>query len=189
MVLAKKFHDPFKICAEFSCEGGRLILKNFRELGYWLYGVPLLTFILQIIQKSSGMEKILFLAQGGYFLQRLYQFTTRLLNIEPLQSNYSYKSQSEIACLEENPSKIIVIDTSEMIRFKTIFSEPGQNHFEEISEIHDGIKDFCRDVLEIFGDIILRVPIDENFVDCWINAFVSDEKIVSNQLQNIFKNS
>ena len=184
MVLAKKFHDPFKICAEFTTEGGRLILKNFREAGYWLYGVPLLTFILQLVQKSIGMEKVLFLAQGGYFLQRLYQFSAKLLNIEALPSNYFYKSQPEI---EENPDKVVVIDTSVMIQFETIFSEPGKNHFEEISEIHDGIKDFCRDVLEIFGDIILRVPIDENFVACWIRAFADDDKIISPELQAILK--
>ena len=184
VILAKKFHDPFKICAEFTTEGGRLILKNFREAGYWLYGVPLLTFILQLVQKSIGMEKVLFLAQGGYFLQRLYQFSAKLLNIEALPSNYFYKSQPEI---EENPDKVIVIDTSEMIQFETIFSEPGKAHFEEISEIHDGIKDFCRDVLEIFGDIILRVPIDENFVACWIRAFADDDKIISPELQAILK--
>ena len=74
-----------------------------------------------------------------------------------------------------------------MIQFETIFSEPGKNHFEEISEIHDGIKDFCRDVLEIFGDIILRVPIDENFVACWIRAFADDDKIISPELQAILK--
>ena len=71
---------------------------------------------------------------------------------------------------------------------KPIFAEPepGQNNFGEIREIHDGIKDFCRDVMEIFGDIILRVPIDNNFVDSWVKAFVNDTKIISPNLRGIF---
>ena len=43
VVLAKKFNDPFAICAEFSRERGRLILESPREVGYGRYGVPLLT--------------------------------------------------------------------------------------------------------------------------------------------------
>jgi len=71
---------------------------------------------------------------------------------------------------------------------KPVFGEPepGQKYFREISEIHDGIKDFCRDVIEIFGDILLRVPVDKNFVDAWVRAFMSDKKIVAQHLREIF---
>lgn len=71
---------------------------------------------------------------------------------------------------------------------KPVFGEPeaGQIHFKDISEIHEGIKDFCRDVLENFGDIILRVPIDKNFVDAWIGSFIRDESIVPEKLRHIF---
>ena len=71
---------------------------------------------------------------------------------------------------------------------KPIFAEPepGQNNFGEIREIHEGIKDFCRDVMEIFGDILLRVPIDIDFVDVWVKAFVNDTKIISPNLRGIF---
>ena len=50
--------------------------------------------------------------------------------------------------------------------------------FGEIREIREGVKDFFRDVLEIFGDIILQVPIDKNFVDAWTEAFDADKKIL-----------
>ena len=65
--------------------------------------------------------------------------------------------------------------------------EPGQIHIEDIREIHEGIKDFCRDVLENFGDIILRVPIDKNFVDAWVDSFVRDKFIVAPKLRTIFE--
>ena len=66
-------------------------------------------------------------------------------------------------------------------------AEPGQIHFKEIEEVHEGIKDFCRDVLENFGDIILRLPIDKNFVDAWVDSFVRDEFIVPPELRTIFE--
>ena len=71
---------------------------------------------------------------------------------------------------------------------KPVFDEPepGQKYFKEISEIHEGIKDFCRDVLEIFGDIILRVPIDNDFINSWVRGFVKDKKIVAPELREIF---
>lgn len=71
---------------------------------------------------------------------------------------------------------------------KPVFGEPepGQKFFKDICEIHEGIKDFCRDVLEIFGDIILRVPIDKNFIDAWVNSFVRDSFIIPTKLHGIF---
>ena len=71
---------------------------------------------------------------------------------------------------------------------KPIFGEPepGQIHFDDILEIQEGIKDFCRDVLEMFGDIILRVPIDKDFVDAWVDSFVKDGYILPKRLRRIF---
>ena len=71
---------------------------------------------------------------------------------------------------------------------KPIFGEPeaGQIHIKDIAEIHEGIKDFCRDVLENFSDIILRVPIDKNFVNAWIEAFIRDETILPKNLHSVF---
>ena len=338
VVLAKKFHDPFAL----HDDNGRLIIKNFRELGYWFYGVPLLTFILWLMQKTSidGVERILFLARDGYFLQPLYKFVSQLLKIEPLPSDYFYSSRRAVTIasireisqakmlmrlkfvgttkhffkarfgldlgddrkvsLPEKDSKTVAKiidehaeeilqhaaaeranyekyianlggsldnvgvvdmgysgtiqyylqeltgktftgyyfatsatnrfgkDADKMLRgcftenddysrtksaiyryqllFETILTapdaqlknfdaagnpifgepEPGQNCFEDIREIHEGIKDFCRDVFEIFGNIILRVPIDNNFVDSWVRAFVHDRKIVAPELREIF---
>lgn len=131
VVLAKKFHDPFRICAEFTSEIGRLVLKNLREAGYWFYGVLLLTFILKKFQNKGSKL--------------------------PLN-----------ACDEEILSDF----------FK-------EKNLEEIEELRAGAKDFCRDVLEIFGDIMLRVPIDENFVSAWCRAFDDDNLLANIALKEI----
>ena len=36
---------------------------------------------------------------------------------------------------------------------------------------------------EIFGDILLRMTIDADFVDAWTAAFVSDKKIIADNLK------
>lgn len=342
VLLAKKFQSPFALNEKMTPRPGKIVLKNFRDFGYWFFGTPLLTFILWLIQRTraDGIRRILFLARDGYFLQPLYKFVCELLKVKPLPSDYFYASRravtvasiKEIADTEDllslrfegtlkhffkvrfgleagddteiylpdkfkqlvaeeiknhaaeilsqaatersNYEKYIsklggklenvgVVDmgysgtiqyhlqritkkiftgyyfaTSMANRFgaeasdrmrgcftenddygttnsavykyqllfesiltapdaqlqyfdeagKPVFGEPepGQSHLEEITEIHEGIKDFCRDVLEIFGDIILRVPIDKNFVDAWINSFIRDSSILSQELYSIF---
>ena len=349
MVLAKKFHDPFELFNEKTGGSGRLIIKNFRELGYWFYGTPILTFMLWLIQKTriDGVKRIFFLARDGYFLQPLYEFVTRRVKAETLPNEYFYSSRRAVTVasihkiedakalmqlrfrgttkkffierfglalgddteiylpddsvlfenhseelvekiIDDNAEKILlhaeaerenfkkyieslggtldnvgVVDmgysgtiqyylqqltekdftgyyfaTSSANRFgryaekfmrgcftedddyqytrsavyqyqllfesiltapdaqlqnfdedgKPVFGtpEPGQTYFKEISEVHEGIKDFCRDVTEIFGDILLRVPVDEKFVDAWVRSFVTDKQIIAPELRKIF---
>ncbi len=166
VVLAKKFHDPFGICREFTSESGRLVLKNFRELGYWFYGAPLLTFTLQLIKKSRA-EKIL---RDGDFLQELYKFVAERLNVDSTVDD----------------SEGVVDINSFFQRHKDLFEKIfTASDSPNLRVIHEGIKDFCRDVTEIFGDILLRVPIDEIFIDAWIESFVRDTKIVAPELRRI----
>lgn len=341
MILAKKFQSPFQL-KTLAGNGGKLIIKNFHDLGYWFYGVPLLTFMLWLIKKSDEdeIERLLFLARDGYFLQPLYKFVTKFLNVEELPSNYFYSSRRAVTVasirdveqanelvklkfdgttkkffevrfgleigddtkislpekdsevikniIEKNSAKILshakeerhnyqkyiekldttlenagVVDmgysgtiqyylqrltgkeftgyyfaTSNKNRFgefskkflrgcftenddyettesaiyqyqllfeailtapdaqlnhfdtegNPIFGEPepGQNFIAEIREVHEGIKDFCRDVLEHFGKYILKIPIDFDFVNSWVRSFVQDEEIISDELKKIF---
>ena len=347
VVLAKKFQSPFRLQAALTDGTHRLILHNFHELGYWLYGAPLLTFMLWLIKKSraDGVERILFLARDGYFLRPLYEFVTKLLHEETLPSDYFYASRRAVTVasirnisqakhliklrfegttkkffrerfgldlgddtkiilpnefsltdcesiveqiIDEHAEEILrhaaterdnfqkyianiggsldrcgVVDMgysgtiqfylqeltekiftgyyfatsatnrfgdtafermrgcftenddygktdSSVYRYQLLFEtiltapdaqlkhfaadgkpvfgkpEPGQRNFAEINAIHEGIKDFCRDVAEIFGDILPRVPIDIDFIDTWVRAFMSDDKIVSPELREIF---
>ncbi|MBR0103866.1 MAG: hypothetical protein IJQ01_10275, partial [Selenomonadaceae bacterium] len=48
----------------------------------------------------------------------------------------------------------------------------------DLREIKAGAEEFCRDVQEMFGDVLARVTIDEVFVEAWIASFLSDDKIV-----------
>ena len=347
VTLAKKFQSPYRLRTELTDGTHHLILKDFRELGYWFYGAPLLTFMLWLIQKTraDGVERIFFLARDGYFLRRLYKFVAALLNVTALPSEYFMASrravtvasirdisqakeliklrfegtqrklfrerfgmelggdekivlpnlfsttdcesvaaqiidehseeilnhaaaerggfEKYIANLGGSLDKVGVVDMgysgtiqfylqeltgkkftgyyfatsstnrfgeeagermrgcftenddykwtkSAIYRYQLLFEtiltapdaqlkhfdatgnpvfgapEPGQLHFREISAIHEGIKDFCRDVAEVFGDILLRVPIDKNFVDAWVRAFMSDKKIIAPELREIF---
>ncbi len=342
VALAKKFQSPFRLHDALTRGSNRLVVFDFRELGYWFYGAPLLTFMLWLIQRSRAdkIRRLIFLARDGYFLQPLYKFVTELLKLEPLPSDYFLTSRRavtvasirNIAQAKEltslrfegttkkffrerfgldlgDDTEVIVPDkdvelihglmdahadeilsraateraayekyiaglggdldgcgvvdmgysgtiqyylqqltgkiftgyyfatsatnrfgaeASERLRgcftendnyattnsavyryqllFETILTapdaqlknfdaagnavygapEPGQIHIDDISVIHDGIKDFCRDVAEIFGDVLLRVPLDKNFVDAWVRAFVCDTKIVAPELRDIF---
>ena len=342
VVLAKKFQSPFALNAEMSERPGKIVLKNFRDFGYWFFGIPILTFILWLIQKTreDGIKRILFLARDGYFLQPLYKLVTQLLNVETLPSDYFYASRravtvasvenishvddivklnfegtlkqlfkvrfglelgddtkislphesfalvkkfidrhaeeilSHVATEQKNYKKYIATlggnfdnvglvdmgysgtiqyhlqriigknftgyyfatnaknlfgaEAPERMRGcfaenedygttksavykyqllfeslltapdaqlqyfdsagKPIFGEPeaGQIHFKDISEINEGVQDFCRDVLEIFSDIILRVQIDKNFVDSWVESFIRDNYIIPPNLCKIF---
>ncbi|MBD3878160.1 MAG: glycosyltransferase [Quinella sp. 1Q5] len=49
----------------------------------------------------------------------------------------------------------------------------------DLRELRAGAEEFCRDVKEMFGDVLARVPVDEAFVEAWIASFISDDKIVS----------
>jgi len=95
--LAKEFNNPFKLKnpGAVSC---KYQVKNFHELGYTFYGVPLLTFILWLIKKTAedDTERILFLARDGYFLQPLYKLVTKLLKIDELENNYFYASRRAV---------------------------------------------------------------------------------------------
>ena len=341
-LLAKKFQSPFALNADMSERPGKLVMKNFREFGYWFFGTPLLTYILWLIQKTreDKIRRIFFLARDGYFLQPLYKLVTKLLNVEPLPSDYFYASRravtvaavnnlsqtediiklnfngtlkqffaarfgldlgddtkislpdesfalvkkiikqhaeeimshvtteqtnykkyidglggsfdkigladmgysgtiqfhlqrltkkiftgyyfatnatnrfgSEAAdrmrgCFAENADyqtttsavykyhllfeSILTAPDAQLQYFdaagKPVFGEPeaGQINFAELLEINEGVKDFCCDVLENFGEIILRVPIDKDFVDAWVDSFVRDGFILPKRLRKIF---
>ena len=343
-LLAEKFHDPFKL---HDSPGGKHFIGKFRDLGYWLYGPPILTFMLWLIKRTlqDDTEQILFLARDGYFLQPLYKFITKLLNIEEIPNNYFYASRRAVTVasireisqakelvklrfvgtqkkffnarfgldigtdeeiilpktfstndyevivekiIDEHAEEILqraseeranfekyiaqigrtfdkvgVVDmgysgtiqfylqkilqknltgyyfaTSSTNRFgatatermrgcftenddygktasavykyqllfeavltapdaqlkyfdadgKPVFGEPepAQFQIEDIREVHEGIKDFCRDVITNFGKYILRTDIDFKFIDVWVRSFVHDENIVAPELKKIF---
>ena len=168
VTLAKDFQSPFRLRGSITDNTHRLTLKTCNELGRWLYGIPLLTFVLQLIQSSKvGDDKILPATRDESFLSTLCQFVAKMLNVETPAID---------------TSKFFVAENYRQL-FDKILIAP--EHSEEVSAIHEGIKDFCRNVIKIFGDIILRVPTDKIFVDAWLSAFMDDKKILSPNLQKV----
>ena len=342
VILAKKFQSPFMLSREVVDRPGKIVLKNFRDLGYGFFAPPILTFILWLIQstRADGMQRIFFLARDGYFLRPLYELVTKLLNVEPLPNEYFFASRRAVTvasvreisdvddilklsfegtlkqffkvrfdlelgddtkislpdesfglvkkfvarhaekilehaaaerknfekyisdlggsldgvalvdmgysgtiqfhlqrlaqknftgyyfatnarnrfgetarermrgCFAEDDDQLttesavyryhllfesfLTAPDAQLQHFdaegKPVFGEPevGQKNFDKISEINEGVQDFCRDVPEIFGDIILRVPIDKKFIDAWINSFVRDGFIIPPELRAVF---
>ena len=342
VVLAKKLQSPFALSRELTDRPGKIVLKNFRDLGYWFFGPPLLTFILWLIKttREDGTRRIFFLARDGYFLRPLYKLVTETLNVEPLPSEYFYASRRAVTvasvreishaedilklnfdgtlkqffkvrfglelgddtkislpdesfgrvkkiiaehaeeilsrvemertnykkyidglggaldkvglvdmgysgtiqyhlqrlagknftgyyfatnaknlfgaaahermrgCFAENDMQVttksavykyhllfesfLTAPDAQLLHFdaegKPIFGAPevGQIHFDELEEINAGVKDFFSDVLEIFGDVLLRVPLDKKFIDAWVSSFVRDGFIIAPNLRAVF---
>lgn len=171
--LAKNFQSPFRLRAALTDNTNRLIVTTCRDLGRWLYGVPMLTFTLRLIHATEhGIERIAFPREAQALLT-LYQFITGRLNVKPLPAQ----------CTDAKLDGSFTVELPEM--FKPICIEQSHKHFNAAEDVHKGVKDFCHDVTEIFGDILLRVPIDDKFVDAWTAAFMSDKKIIADDLKKI----
>ena len=168
VMLAKNFQSPFRLRGAITDNTHRLIIKTFSDLGRWLYGVPLLTFVLQTIQaeKIGGDEVI----HDEDFLSTLCQFVAKMLNVE---------------APAVNASKFSVAEEYRQV-FKAIIVAPDDKS-EHLNELREGVKDFCRDVVKVFGDVLLRVPVDKIFADTWLKAFLDDKKILTPNLQKIFE--
>lgn len=173
VMLAKNFQSPFQLRGAITNNTHRLILKTFNELGRWLYGVPLLTFALQQIKLADSVQKVSSPAASENFLSTLCQFVAKMLNV---------------TAPAVDTSKISVAEEYRPL-FKAILVAPDDKseHLDKIREVHEGIKDFCRDVVKIFGDVLLRVPADEIFVDAWLAAFHDDKKILVPELQRVMR--
>ena len=169
--LAKNFQSPFRLRAALTNNTNRLIVTTARDLGRWLYGVPLLTFTLRILHETqSGFRKIIFPREAQALLS-LYQFLAERLDIVPLPAQ----------CSDVAQDGAFVAEVPEIC--KPLCISQGHRNFDTVSNIHGGVKDFCRDVTEIFGDILMRVELDDNFVDAWTAAFNSDKKIIADNLK------
>ncbi|MCR5833336.1 MAG: glycosyltransferase [Selenomonadaceae bacterium] len=191
IILAKKFHNPFRLNAMYTDGTNCLILKDFRELGYWLYGVPLLTFMLWLSAqvKADEVKSLLFTARAGN-LRDLYQLVTEELNIPMIlvESGDEAGDCNAVVDLTEyrlgdgrRVSFTEEIDNAALL--EKILTAPSGND-EAANEIRDGAIEFFEDVTEIFGDILSFVPIDKNLVNAWLIAFDGDKNIIAQNLKD-----
>ena len=121
-VLWRKFADPFVL----KENQGKYRVKDFRELGYIIYGPILLTYICWLLRelKRDERQSVLFIARDGYFLQPLYEMVAKELGEEALPSVYFLASRrcvttSSLKTLEDVMS---LLDTSYIGTVKEFFT-------------------------------------------------------------------
>jgi len=62
----------------------------------------------------------------------------------------------------------------------------AQTEFASLGEIHQGIEDFCRDVVNTFGRSLLNMELDTSFLDEWIRSAVLDQGLIADELKSIY---
>lgn len=78
LVIAKLFNSPFALCSN----KGKLSFDNSEVYGYCVYGPLLGKFLIWLYSNSreDGIDKLLFFARDGYFLEKDYRIVAELLD-------------------------------------------------------------------------------------------------------------
>lgn len=78
LVVAKLFNSPFALCST----NGKVSFEDSEIYGYCVYGPLLEKFLIWLYYNSrkDGIEKLLFFARDGYFLEKDYKVVSELLN-------------------------------------------------------------------------------------------------------------
>lgn len=78
LVAAKLFNSPFALCST----NGKVSFDDSEIYGYCVYGPLLEKFLIWLYYNSrkDGIDKLLFFARDGYFLEKDYKVVSELLN-------------------------------------------------------------------------------------------------------------
>ena len=78
LVTVKLFNSPFALCSN----KGKLSFDNSEVYGYCVYGPLLEKFLIWLYSNSrkDGIDKLLFFARDGYFLEKDYRIVAELLD-------------------------------------------------------------------------------------------------------------
>lgn len=78
LVAAKLFNSPFALCST----NGKVSYDDSEIYGYCVYGPLLEKFLIWLYYNSrkDGIDKLLFFARDGYFLEKDYKIVSELLN-------------------------------------------------------------------------------------------------------------
>lgn len=76
-ILGKLFKNPFSL----EEKDGTIQIKSCYEMGYFVYGPLLLTFLLWLFEKcrEGNISKLIFMARDGYFLKEDFEYLCELL--------------------------------------------------------------------------------------------------------------
>ncbi len=64
--------------------------------------------------------------------------------------------------------------------------EFAQKNIDSLQNIHVGILDYCKDVLDTYGTSVLDIPMDTSFLDDWMTCFVLDEGMLDDGLKAFY---
>lgn len=78
LVVARLFNSPFALCSA----KGKVSFEDSETYGYCVYGPLLEKFLIWLYYNSrkDGVDKLLFFARDGYFLEKDYKIVSELLN-------------------------------------------------------------------------------------------------------------
>lgn len=78
LVVAKLFNSPFKLCST----KGNVSFDESKIYGYCVYGPLLEKFLIWLYfnSRKDGIDKLLFFARDGYFLEKDYKIVSELLD-------------------------------------------------------------------------------------------------------------
>lgn len=78
LVVARLFNSPFALCSA----KGKVSFEDSETYGYCVYGPLLEKFLIWLYYNSrkDGVDKLLFFARDGYFLEKDYKILSELLN-------------------------------------------------------------------------------------------------------------
>lgn len=71
-ILKKLFHNPYVL----TNTDGTILIQNNYDMGYFVFGPVILTFLLWLLQKSDEDEisKLVFMSRDGYFLKEDFEY-------------------------------------------------------------------------------------------------------------------
>ena len=158
LVIAKLFNSPFAL----SSTNGKVYFKQSKTYGYCVYGPLLEKFLIWLYYNSrkDSIDKLLFFARDGFFLERNYSLVSQLLN-DDYKQEWCYLPISRrliyIAAMETES------DFKRVISFPFIgtFSEYMKSRFN--IEVSDKTRNYNNRQINTVGDC-------ENICE-WINLY------------------
>lgn len=69
-----------------------------------------------------------------------------------------------------------------------VYGKPGigQANINSLIEVHKGIEDYCKSLVETYGDKLFDLNVDLQFFDSWIKTFIKMPKECASEIKEIF---
>lgn len=162
LLMAKSYSDPFA----FHNKNGRLMINSFEDLGYFLYGGTIFTFLKWMIDRSSELKikRLLFMARDGYWLIEDYLF---LCNLLLSKNNKLQLPEAEYLPISRNLVWISQIDESD--GWNNLLCYPYIGSFKSFVKrrLHFSIKN------DAHADEFICIPDESDKVNKWISPYKS----------------